>query len=387
MSAVTPATDFLTGQHVVFIGKLSSLGRREAQALVARLGGVTSDRITPMTTIVVMARERIPVVTGGVDPAGRSDDDPGVEIRGAEEINLKGTGSIRIVNEDQFCELAGLPSPAALKQQYYPLRDVLAKYLNIREDHLRYLQKFGLIQPVVRTANDKYVNFADLVVIRQASAELEQGAPFRAVLRSLTASRNGQLAFNFRLDAEPARIIQLRRSKLSQGARPIPVPPPESVTRQFSAAKAAEECFLEGSRLDERGAEYQELAAASYRQALEIDPYLVAAVINLANIHYARDELAEAQALYERAIDLEPAFFEAHFNLGNVYHDLGRYAEAARCYKDALELNPQYADAHFYLAVTLENMGQSHDARPHWHTYQQLAPNGEWVDLAREFSE
>ena len=35
----------------------------------------------------------------------------------------------------------------------------------------------------------------------------------------------------------------------------------------------------------------------------------------------------------------------------------------------------------------LEKMGLSHDARPHWKSYMQLAPQGEWVELAREFSE
>jgi len=57
------------------------------------------------------------------------------------------------------------------------------------------------------------------------------------------------------------------------------------------------------------------------------------------------------------------------------------------CYRDALRLNPAYADAHFYLAVTLEKNGQSQEARAHWRAYQRLAPNGEWVALAREFSE
>jgi hypothetical protein len=32
-------------------------------------------------------------------------------------------------------------------------------------------------------------------------------------------------------------------------------------------------------------------------------------------------------------------------------------------------------------------MGLSPEARPHWHAYQELAPHGEWVELAREFSE
>ena len=54
---------------------------------------------------------------------------------------------------------------------------------------------------------------------------------------------------------------------------------------------------------------------------------------------------------------------------------------------NALALNHNYADAHFYLAVTLEKMGRSIDARAHWKAYERLAPNGEWVELAREFSD
>ena len=39
------------------------------------------------------------------------------------------------------------------------------------------------------------------------------------------------------------------------------------------------------------------------------------------------------------------------------------------------------------IAQWLEKLGMSDDARPHWRAYRQLAPNGEWVELAREFSE
>ena len=62
-----------------------------------------------------------------------------------------------------------------------------------------------------------------------------------------------------------------------------------------------------------------------------------------------------------------------------------RFAEAAGCYRTALRLNGQYADAHFYLAITLEKTGHSLEAKPHWRAYQTLAPDGEWVELAREF--
>jgi tetratricopeptide (TPR) repeat protein len=250
----------------------------------------------------------------------------------------------------------------------------------VREDHLRYMQKWGLIRPADNGHGETVYAFSDLAMIRQADEALADGASFRAVLRNLLASRAGQLTFDFRLDAQPAKVLQLKRREL----------PPLAALMDSTARvehSSAEQFFRAASVLDDGDPANFEQASAAYRRALEIDPYLVPALINLANIHYARDEIAEAQALYERAIALEPDVFEAHFNLGNIFHDLGRYAQAQGCYRDALKLNPSYADAHFYLAVTLEKNGQSPDARAHWRAYQQLAPNGEWVDLAKEFSD
>ena len=257
---------------------------------------------------------------------------------------------------------------------------MLDRYTHIREDQLRYMQKWGLIRPSHRAHGEVFYAFGDLAIIRQADAELADGASFRAVLRSLLASREGQLAFDSRLDAQPAKILQLPRREppplaALMGASPSPVP--ASAEAEFSAASA----------LDDGDPAHFDQALAAYRRTLEIDPYLVPALINLANIHYARNEMAEAQALYERAIAIEPDIFESHFNLGNIFHDLGRYREAEECYRNALRLNPTYADAHFYLAVTLEKSGHSQEARLHWRAYQELAPDGEWVHLAREFSD
>ena len=66
---------------------------------------------------------------------------------------------------------------------------------------------------------------------------------------------------------------------------------------------------------------------------------------------------------------------------------LRRVADLLEHYRVALAINPNYADAHFYLAVTLEKIGHSTEARAHWRTYRDLAPQGEWVELAKEFSE
>ncbi len=366
-SSPDPSSYPLAGQLVVFTGKLSSLGRRDACALVARLGGAVADDVNTKTTMLVVGAE-------GFGPSGEKSN----KLRRAEELNAQ-VAAIAIVPEDQFCRMAGVPALEELRRQYSAMRDLLARYRLLREDHLRYLVKYGLIKPVLRTNADAFFSFADVATIKQANDEMVQGSSFRSTLRSLRASRQGQLAFDFRLDAAPAKILTLER-------KAEPPRQPEASARPRDIA-LAEEYFRAGSALDDGDEGTREQAASAYRKSLELDPYLVAALINLANIHYSRDELVEAQALYERAIGLESDFFEAHFNLGNIYHDLGRFTEAQRCYVEALRLNPFYADTHFYLAVTLEKMGLSQEARPHWRGYQQLAPQGEWVELAKEFSE
>ena len=418
-----PGCQPLAGQLVVFTGKLSSLGRKDARALVARLGGVTSDDVNAkMTMLVVGAEGFSPVaeptppgdplaasglsrtadspVVSGFSRTADSPADPDVvsgfsrtvgprtpreksnKLKRVEELNAQQGLRIQIVSEEDFCRLAGVPTPDALKRQYHAMRDLLARYRELREDHLRYLVKCGLIRPVLRTNADTFFAFPDLAAIKQANDEMSQGASFRSVVRTLIASLQGQLTFDFRLDAAPAKILALRRPAADRSVARVEKP---SVGVRDTAL--AEEYFRSGSVLDDGDESKVEDAAAAYRKALELEPYLVAALINLANIHYSRDELAEAQALYERAIGLEPDVFEAHFNLGNIYHDLGRFSEAQTCYGEALRLNPLYADGHFYLAVTFEKMGLSQEARPHWRAYQQLAPQGEWVELAKEFSE
>ena len=403
-SPTAPGAPF-AGHVVVFTGKLWSLSRRDALALVARLGGQTSDEVTARTTMLVVgdapvrtgeaaecgapvARSDRPWPDDGDTRRGRAlvtasaDEGPGEEgsqkLRRARTINDQAPGRIRIASEDEFCALAGLPSTSALRAQFYALRDILAMYPHLREDRVRYLQKWGIVRPVLRTHGATFFSFADVAVLRHISAEIARGMPFRSIVRAVSAERQGQMALDFRSDAEPARIVALRPRVASEVV---------VGTEIVVDHAAAERYFAEASALDDGAAATREEAATRYRQALESDPYLIPALINLGNLHYARDELVEAQALYERAIALAPDVYEAHFNLGNVHHDLGRYEMARQCYADALGLNPDYAEAHFYLAVTLEKMGRSQEAKPHWRAYQHLAPDGEWIDLAREFSD
>jgi tetratricopeptide (TPR) repeat protein len=386
----------LQGETLVFTGRLWSISRKDARAAVGRLGGACDDDVTPRTTLLVVGAETYP--EGVPDERALAVDSTAhaLKIRRAAQLNAEQPGRIRVITEAEFCRTAGLPDLQDQRAQLYGQKDVLAMYPLLREDHLRYLQKWGIVKPAFRNDADTWFGFADLTTLRQLQTALQEGGSFRALLKELQAARSGQLAFDFRLEAHQARIIELRaRQRLAHDAVPQRTAPDTwagAATETESGASerglsVAEQCFLTGSVLDDGTAQHMDDAVQQYRRALDHDPDLVAAIINLANIRYAKDELAEAQALYERAIGLDPTYFEAYFNLGNIHHDHGRYLDAESCYREALDLNPGYADAHFYMAVTLEKMGRSADARAHWRAYQTLAPTGEWIELAREFSD
>ena len=283
----------------------------------------------------------------------------------------------------------------------YTSRDIRNLYPSLTDNHLRYLEKWGLVRADA-PRGERVFSFTDLLTVKQVVAEIESGTPLRVILRSLVAERQGQLALDFQpghaaVDTPRAKVVSLsaRRELNSTSAAANISPGPGAACDASLEAYAgsdpqrmlAARYFAEGSLLDDGDVRKMEGAASAYRKALVIDPDLVPAIVNLANIHYARDELIEAQALYERAIGLDAECFEAHFNLANIHHDLGRYPDALVCYRDAVALNPRYPDAHFYLAVTLEKTGHSPEAKPHWKAYQELAPNGEWVELAKEFSD
>ena len=309
-----------------------------------------------------------------------------LKLRRAERANAETPGRVRILPEEDFCRLGGLPSLEALERQYHSKRQLRERYPAVREDHLRYLEKWSLVRPVARTNTDRYYDFKDLGVIRQVSEGLETGASFRVVLRALVTARDGQLTLDFSQrmgEAHPVKVVALTPHR-GDGGTPTRV---AEVWPSSSSQSLAASYFHEGSTLDEGGEGDQERARLAYRRALLLDPNLVPALVNLANIYYGRDKLVEAQALYERAMHLDAECFEAYFNLGNIHHDLGRYLDALEHYRVAIGINSRYADAHFYLAVTLEKIGHSAEAKAHWRSYRDLAPEGEWVELAKEFSE
>src|SRR5439155_929871 len=79
-----------------------------------------------------------------------------------------------------------------------------------------------------------------------------------------------------------------------------------TASRQVVAACAAED----------RGE--SDIAEHLFRQAIDLERNVAAALTNLGNLVYRQGELHEARSLYERALEHEPAQPEARYNLANL---------------------------------------------------------------------
>ena len=104
-------------------------------------------------------------------------------------------------------------------------------------------------------------------------------------------------------------------------------------------------------------------AIACYRKAIELDPKLATAHINLGTALKDKGQLDEAIACYKKAIELDPKYAIAHNNLGAILCDVKRdYDAAIACFRKAIELDPKHAAAHANLGIALKDKGQVDEA-------------------------
>ena len=82
--------------------------------------------------------------------------------------------------------------------------------------------------------------------------------------------------------------------------------------------------------------------------------------------------LRQIESLLKNALDLDPKLAEAHLQLGNLYSDQSKYPEAIPEYVRTLELNPDLADAHYRLGQAYVRTGQKALAEEQLQVYQRI---------------
>lgn len=286
------------------------------------------------------------------------------------------------------------PSPRGA----YTTREV-ATLLGLSQPQIRSCTRAGFVTPQVGPRGELLFSFQDLVLLRTAKAllaaripsrrirvalqnlhsQLPQGQPLTAVRISAqghhVVARDGAEAWNPEsgqtlLDFEVADLARAAEALEPRRPRPEAAPavaPPEA--EPAAPCQTAAEWYEAAVDLE---SEDPEGAAAAYRQAIELDPSLADAHLNLGRLLHEGGEPATAEAHYRQALTLYPDDALAAYNLGVALQDQERPREAAAAYDQALALDPKLADAHFNLSGIYERLGEKAAAFRHLRTYSTL---------------
>lgn len=282
--------------------------------------------------------------------------------------------------------------------QRFSLREA-ARILELPEARLRALARAGFLAPSRGPVGPLSFGFRDLLLLRTTKGLLESGVPMRRIRRIWTSLReqlasdlpltsitihtdgeevfasdggarwqpdSGQLLLNF-----DASEIAERAADRAEGVPPCDVmaPGPERETEPTAEQWYEAGCALEASS--------PEQAREAYERALELDPGIADAHVNLGHLLHMAGELSRAEPHYREAVRLEPDDPTPHFNLGVLLEEVGRREEAVHAYRQAILRDPDFVDAHCNLGLLLESLGRRQEAVRHLMAARQLGESPE----------
>ncbi len=265
-----------------------------------------------------------------------------------------------------------------------------ARVLGMTEGRIRELVRSGF--PRAEREGRRYAfSFQDLVVLRTAHALISQKVPTARVARSLRGlvdqlPADRPLA-GLRIWADGSRVAV----EDSEGCwnpdtgqtmlafeRSFDVDELQRETEKVTAltepldASRATQALAEFERALELEDEDPMAACTCYGRAVELDPDLVDAYVNLGRIAHEAGQLNEAVRLYRLALERTPDDAVIYFNLALAVEDKGSDETAARHYEKALEIAPDFADAHYNLAQLCEKLERPQAAIRHYAEYKRL---------------
>jgi tetratricopeptide (TPR) repeat protein len=265
----------------------------------------------------------------------------------------------------------------------------VARLLGVSPAQVRTQARAGFLRPARGPRNTYRFSFQDLVLLRAAVSLSRAQVPVRRIRRALGALARelptGQQLSRVRILADGRGVVareagHLWRPESGQmlldldvgqlAARAAPI------ARRHIRAVRARDADLSAHEwlalaLDLEAVERAE-ALAAYRRALELDPCLGDAHLNLGQLLQERGQVREAADHYRAALNLDPGDVTAAYKLGTALEHLGETAEAIVAYRRALALNDRLADAHYNISQLYEKTGQPQAALRHLKAYRKL---------------
>jgi tetratricopeptide (TPR) repeat protein len=170
--------------------------------------------------------------------------------------------------------------------------------------------------------------------------------------------------------AADARRLMHEYSKFKTFAPPVD----DSLMRAVDALNRSPDTLLRlAADLEAQG----QLAAAVDLQhkALELDPNLAQAHINLVSLYGRLRDSTKAEHHYRQAIAADPNAYDAYYNFGVMCYEAGRRDEARAAFSRALAINPRHAGAHNNLGALLQEQGRLAEASQHFRKAIEIQPD------------
>ncbi|MBN1760193.1 MAG: tetratricopeptide repeat protein [Chitinispirillaceae bacterium] len=155
---------------------------------------------------------------------------------------------------------------------------------------------------------------------------------------------------------------------------------PEFVYTGTDAIRHIREQFIDDVSLWRAGMSFEEAgdfdnALTRYRQALELNPENVKALISAGNILEKRGKTDDALNHYTRAFQLDSSDAIARINIGNIFLNRGNIVAAIGHYTAALHLAPDNGFAQYNLAEAYFKLSKFREARNHFLAALRLMPD------------
>ncbi|HWP24663.1 MAG TPA: tetratricopeptide repeat protein [Candidatus Binatia bacterium] len=259
----------------------------------------------------------------------------------------------------------------------------VANIVRLPDSRIRSLVRAGLLAPQRTGKKSLQFSFQDLLLLKTAKTLLESHIPARRIARMLASLKrqlpDEQHLCSVKIYADGRRVVAWdgrarwqpdsgqflfnfdAKSVAAAAKAPRVKPAKEKLTARYWFNLALE---LESTSAEE--------ARQAYRRALELEPEMSDAHLNLGRLYHEAGMLKESEAHYRAAMKLAPEEAAPHFNLGVLLEDLNRPREAVRCYHEALAKDPDFADAHYNLGLLLESLGKRQEAFAHLRTARRL---------------
>lgn len=371
-------TKRLEGKHVVFTGRLASMPRADAVALVQAHGGVCDRSVSRKTAILVVGQEGWPL---------RKDGRVSQKLVAAKKQQSLGQ-SLIIHTEEEWLDDLGLHEHSdGIHRRFTSVQ--LGRLLKLPRQRLEAWIRAGLVSPAETIEGVHLFDFQQVASLRSLWEMTKAGVSQRQLKHSF--ERLARWLPNL---GSPATLALLERDgqilvRLDQGladaSGQLQFDFADDDPSALSTLSPASESTPED--LHQRGVEFEAAgdlaqAARAYRDAMFHAP-TAATAFNLGNVLYATGQVGGAAERFRQAVEIDHDFAEAWNNLGNALCDLGEYPDAIEAYRRAIAISPNYADAHYNLAEALSSMNRRQDARAHWLIYLKLEPIGEWAAYAR----